>query len=263
MICFFAVYEDFYGLDSINSSINSLEKSCFSSNEQNLGSNGFNSLPSYTQFWNRFERNDYDPACIQQQDDDSDSGNVIFDFKASIKTFDCWPSASASGSASGWSQQECMQTSDCMNGSEAVMLSKWTLAQQEGFIPARIRRRKATQMECVFCKNNGEDDDKYKGHILKDPEGRILCPILRAYDCPVCHNGGGDKAHTLRYCPLNRAGYHAKVNQYLMQNESHESDDDEQRVNVVNVVRSARRSRKKGKNKFQNKKQMTINEASV
>ena len=74
------------------------------------------------------------------------------------------------------------------------------------FIPPKIRRRLPTQLECVFCKNNQEKPELYRGHILKDPEGRVVCPVLRKYDCPVCHNNGGDNAHTVRYCPMNRAG---------------------------------------------------------
>lgn len=74
------------------------------------------------------------------------------------------------------------------------------------FVPPKIRRRLPTQLECVFCKNNQEKPELYRGHILKDPEGRVVCPVLRKYDCPVCHNNGGDNAHTVRYCPMNRAG---------------------------------------------------------
>ena len=67
----------------------------------------------------------------------------------------------------------------------------------------RSRKRAKKQIqECVFCKNNGEQESYYKRHILKDSEGRIVCPILRAYTCPIC-NAKGDKAHTIKYCPLN------------------------------------------------------------
>lgn len=63
-----------------------------------------------------------------------------------------------------------------------------------------------TQLECAFCKNNKETPEMYKSHVLKSPEGKISCPVLRQYDCPICHNGGGDYAHTVRYCPMNKAG---------------------------------------------------------
>jgi protein nanos 1 len=70
-------------------------------------------------------------------------------------------------------------------------------------IRSKKRARKQIQ-ECVFCKNNGEQESYYKRHILKDSEGRVVCPILRAYTCPIC-NANGDDAHTIKYCPLNNS----------------------------------------------------------
>lgn len=72
------------------------------------------------------------------------------------------------------------------------------------YVPPRVRRRQPTCIECVFCKNNGQPASFYSTHVLKDPEGIIRCPILRDYNCPICNNNGGDKAHTLRYCPRNK-----------------------------------------------------------
>lgn len=71
------------------------------------------------------------------------------------------------------------------------------------------RRRKQTQRGkpepkvCVFCRNNGAPEEVYGTHILKTAEGRVLCPILRAYTCPLC-SANGDNAHTIKYCPLSR-----------------------------------------------------------
>lgn len=36
--------------------------------------------------------------------------------------------------------------------------------------------------ECAFCKSNGETAEFYKSHFLKDPVGRVRCPILQRYD---------------------------------------------------------------------------------
>lgn len=72
------------------------------------------------------------------------------------------------------------------------------------YVPPRVRRRQPTCIECVFCKNNGQPESFYSTHVLKDPEGNIRCPVLRNYNCPICNNNGGDKAHTLRYCPRNK-----------------------------------------------------------
>ncbi|AWP16038.1 putative nanos -like 1-like [Scophthalmus maximus] len=71
------------------------------------------------------------------------------------------------------------------------------------------RRRKQTQRAkpepkvCVFCRNNGAPEEVYGTHILKTADGRVLCPILRAYTCPLC-SANGDNAHTIKYCPLSR-----------------------------------------------------------
>merc|ERR1711963_1233949 len=56
---------------------------------------------------------------------------------------------------------------------------------------------------CKFCLNNGEDDTKFLSHRLKDDRGRITCPVLYNYVCPIC-GATGPWAHTIRYCPQNR-----------------------------------------------------------
>ncbi|XP_077484641.1 uncharacterized protein LOC144094599 [Amblyomma americanum] len=64
---------------------------------------------------------------------------------------------------------------------------------------------------CAFCRTNGERREFYMGHTLRDYSGpgragRVTCPVLRGYKCPQCGYPGGDQAHTIRYCPLNRRG---------------------------------------------------------
>ncbi|XP_069354261.1 nanos homolog 2-like [Maniola hyperantus] len=58
---------------------------------------------------------------------------------------------------------------------------------------------------CRFCKNNGEDEKKYSSHTLKDGSGRVLCPVLRAFRCVRC-GATGDRAHTIKYCPMKENG---------------------------------------------------------
>ncbi|XP_042366613.1 nanos homolog 2 [Plectropomus leopardus] len=53
---------------------------------------------------------------------------------------------------------------------------------------------------CRFCKQNGESARVYRSHRLKSNDGRVTCPILRNYTCPICE-ATGEHAHTRRYCP--------------------------------------------------------------
>ncbi|KAK3578268.1 hypothetical protein CHS0354_011593 [Potamilus streckersoni] len=54
---------------------------------------------------------------------------------------------------------------------------------------------------CAFCKRNGETPEFYSTHVVKDNRGKVICPILRKYVCPLC-SSTGDMAHTIRHCPL-------------------------------------------------------------
>jgi len=58
---------------------------------------------------------------------------------------------------------------------------------------------------CKFCFSNGEAPNQYRSHKLKNDLGKVICPVLRSFVCPICF-GSGDKAHTQRYCPLNQDG---------------------------------------------------------
>ncbi|XP_074505190.1 nanos homolog 1 [Sebastes fasciatus] len=64
-------------------------------------------------------------------------------------------------------------------------------------------RSKQEPKICVFCRNNGAPEEVYGSHVLKTPDGRVVCPILRAYTCPLC-SANGDNAHTIKYCPLSK-----------------------------------------------------------
>ncbi|KAI6652645.1 nanos 4 [Oopsacas minuta] len=56
---------------------------------------------------------------------------------------------------------------------------------------------------CVFCQSSKQPEQVYRSHILKDQQGRVVCPFLRSYTCPLCC-ANGDDAHTIKYCPLRQ-----------------------------------------------------------
>ena len=60
----------------------------------------------------------------------------------------------------------------------------------------------------------------YTSHVLKDPDGKVVCPALYVYVCPICNNTGHKvsrgsqwsaksqhsclfQAHTVKHCPYN------------------------------------------------------------
>lgn len=67
----------------------------------------------------------------------------------------------------------------------------------------KIPMARRNQNVCVFCRNNGESKKVYSSHVLKDSQGNTVCPILRAYTCPLC-KASGDESHTIKYCPKNK-----------------------------------------------------------
>jgi len=58
--------------------------------------------------------------------------------------------------------------------------------------PPRPKSEIGCLRECAFCKSNGETAEFYKSHFLKDPVGRVRCPILQRY-------GRGDLLYRSRF----------------------------------------------------------------
>ncbi|KAM8704111.1 hypothetical protein ACLKA7_008682 [Drosophila subpalustris] len=62
------------------------------------------------------------------------------------------------------------------------------------------KAKELVNRHCVFCENNNEPEALVNSHSVRDSYGRVLCPKLRTYVCPIC-GASGDSAHTIKYCP--------------------------------------------------------------
>ncbi|MBN3295911.1 nanos homolog 1 [Amia ocellicauda] len=80
---------------------------------------------------------------------------------------------------------------------------QWSMVDGRSQQTMHKHRGKMDMQVCVFCRNNKESVARYSTHILKGPDGRVLCPVLRRYTCPLC-GANGDNAHTIKYCPLSK-----------------------------------------------------------
>lgn len=49
---------------------------------------------------------------------------------------------------------------------------------------------------CKVCKDAGESEEVYSSHYVKDRDGNVCCPKLKAIVCPKC----GKRGHTRTYC---------------------------------------------------------------
>ena len=64
---------------------------------------------------------------------------------------------------------------------------------------------------CTFCPKNGVSFEFSASHTIRNLDGIVTCPLLRAYNCALCNNAGGDDAHTEGYCSTRKNPKKAKL----------------------------------------------------
>ena len=54
---------------------------------------------------------------------------------------------------------------------------------------------------CLYCVSMDKSDDICRSHTELTIDKKVSCPFLRAYNCNMCNNNGGDYAHIEPHCP--------------------------------------------------------------
>ncbi|XP_068438279.1 nanos homolog 2 [Clinocottus analis] len=106
------------------------------------------------------------------------------------------PKKEAAAAAAAWSHVQTSRRGSCKNSIETSSVSSLS-----GLSDSSCSGTSSGY--CRFCKQNGESARVYRSHNLKSDDGKVTCPVLWNYTCPIC-DATGDHAHTRRYCAQAR-----------------------------------------------------------
>ncbi|XP_075977488.1 uncharacterized protein LOC142977475 isoform X2 [Anticarsia gemmatalis] len=154
------------------------------------GSDVFNDDSSLNNYFTGYNRSDSSSSGVWSDMQSSNRNNEMMDtFDFLIKSL---------SSANNYVSMLTREQLSVLRSIRPSLL--YELLQEVAKARSDRRMRRALPNECAFCKNNGENEECYSSHALKDWRGRVLCPVLRAFRCPRC-GATGDRAHTIKYCP--------------------------------------------------------------
>lgn len=182
----FNVFNDYFGLINL---VQKCKQNAIPSSEM-----GFFEVDEFSRFprRDRFDSMDSENSSSGSCDSFTDLGLTVGDSSG----FQPFPNTSAfPGSSSSYRRRADSLTSLSRRGKSTTT----TASLPRGFNTPSANLPQV----CVFCRNNGEPEELYTSHVLKGPDGKTTCPILRAYTCPICKASGGD-SHTIKYCPQNQ-----------------------------------------------------------
>lgn len=169
----FNMFNDYFGLSNLVQKVRMAN-----SDFDYLGSNGFSKMQSRR---DRYDSIDSENSSSGSCDSFSDHGLTFGD-----------------GSFQPFSTSSFLHNSASGKRKEAMLPPS-----RRGKPMIRPTAPNTNRQVCVFCRNNGESEEVYASHVLKGPDGKTTCPILRAYTCPIC-KASGDDSHTIKYCPQNQ-----------------------------------------------------------
>ncbi|XP_046850380.1 nanos homolog 1-like [Xenia sp. Carnegie-2017] len=182
----FNVFNDYFGLINL---VQKCKHNAIPSNE--LGFFEANELTRYPRR-DRFDSIDSENSSSGSCDSFSDLGLTIGESTG----FQPFPSPSAFSCSAHTHRRRADSLTNLSRRGKGVTASS---SLPRGFNPPSANLPQV----CVFCRNNGEPEELYTSHVLKGPDGKTTCPILRAYTCPIC-KATGDDSHTIKYCPQNQ-----------------------------------------------------------
>jgi hypothetical protein len=92
---------------------------------------------------------------------------------------------------------------------------------------------------CKVCLDAGKPEEIYKGHYVKDNNGKVICPTLLSLECRYCYK----KGHTVSHCQTLKSNQKDKIkaekkNQILIQqkeNQEKKSQKDQIKINKYAV----------------------------
>lgn len=67
------------------------------------------------------------------------------------------------------------------------------------------RTNNNSKMFCKICFDAKKPEKEYTSHSIKNRDGEVCCPVLKATECRYCHKTG----HTLAHCELRNKGISA------------------------------------------------------
>ena len=78
-------------------------------------------------------------------------------------------------------------------------------------------RMSSNKKYCKVCHDSGKSEKEYTSHFTREnrnPNARIICPILKALECRYCCKSG----HTVKYCPVLKTNKNYKKEKNTKEN---------------------------------------------